>query len=104
MRQWAWLGMIAVLAVAACIASYLILFAYRDSGTTPVEKPSFRVLWTFEPPERGAIISSPLVTDQSVFVAAIHDSAFASRGAVYCLDRQSGKKLWTFNEIGREHV
>lgn len=100
MRRWSLFGKIVGLVVVVCMASYWILFASRDSGTTPIEKAPFQVLWTFEPPDRGAIISSPLVDEEKLFVAAIHDTAFNSRGAVYCLDRKTRKVLWKFNDDG----
>ena len=40
------------------------------------------VLWAFESPERGGIISSPLVAGERVYVAAIHDSVFSPAGAI----------------------
>jgi outer membrane protein assembly factor BamB len=54
--------------------------------------------WT---PERGAIISSPLVAENRIYVAAIQDSGGATRGAVYCLDRRTGKVIWKFDDGGK---
>lgn len=59
-----------------------------------------RVVWTFEPRERGAIISTPLVTPPSVYVAAIQDHGLTSSGAVYCLDRQTREVRWKFTDDG----
>lgn len=58
------------------------------------------VVWTFEQAERGAIISTPVVTEDCIYVAAIRDNAFAPSGIVYCLDRQHGRVRWTFDDDG----
>ncbi len=57
--------------------------------------------WTFRLPAKGAIASSPLVIGDRVYVAAAHDGAFRPYGAVYCLDRGTGKVVWTFDEKGK---
>jgi outer membrane protein assembly factor BamB len=59
-----------------------------------------RVVWTFEPPERGAIISTPLVAGDRVYVSAIHDRGLHPGGAVYALDRATGKAVWKFDDDG----
>src|SRR5262245_24185641 len=58
------------------------------------------VLWTFEAQRRGAIVSTPAVVGDRVYVAAIHSTAFRNAGAVYCLDRATGKPLWSFDDHG----
>jgi outer membrane protein assembly factor BamB len=58
------------------------------------------VVWTFEQVERGAIISTPVVTEDCVYVAAIRDNALNPTGVVYCLDRRSGRVRWTFDDDG----
>src|SRR5262249_38054159 len=35
---------------------------------------------------------------ERVYVAAAHDDVFSPYGAVYCLDRGTGKMLWTFDD------
>jgi outer membrane protein assembly factor BamB len=82
----------------------LVLFASLRLLFPPQPPPqasSLELVWTFEPPERGAIISSPLVTRERVYVAAIEDAALWSRGAVYCLDRATGRPLWKFTDDGK---
>jgi outer membrane protein assembly factor BamB len=59
-----------------------------------------KVLWTFEQVERGAIVSTPLVVDHSVYVAAIRDAGLSTSGVVYCLNRDSGKLVWQFDDEG----
>jgi outer membrane protein assembly factor BamB len=61
---------------------------------------SARVAWTFEPIGRGAIISSPEITDDRVYVGAIEETNLSSRGVVYCLDRRTGKPIWHFDDGG----
>jgi outer membrane protein assembly factor BamB len=70
--------------------------------TPPVNDPAetAKVVWTFEQVERGAIISSPLVTGDYVYVAAIRDLGLSTAGAVYCLERDTGKRVWTFDNDG----
>ena len=59
-----------------------------------------RVVWTFQPQERGAFLSSPLVKDGRIYAAAVHGGGLADNGAVYCLDRATGKVVWKFDEDG----
>jgi outer membrane protein assembly factor BamB len=96
LRRWpVWLGCLALLAI-------LIFFLHYQFQRVP--EPSalpVRIMWTFEPVERGAIVSSPLVTDDHIFVGVIHDVGFSSVGAVYCLDRLTGKELWKFDDDAR---
>ena len=70
----------------------------------PVRDPlaaKARVAWTFEPAERGAIVSTPWATQDHVYIAAIHDRLKGPAGAVYCVDRASGKQRWRFDDEGR---
>jgi outer membrane protein assembly factor BamB len=71
-----------------------------EPAPPPVPGPQVEVVWTFEPAARGAIITAPLVTDDRVYVAAIHDAGGQSRGTVYCLRRQTGKVVWKFDDHG----
>lgn len=69
-------------------------FAPRASIAGPV------VLWSFEPAEPGAFVSTPLVTEDFVYAAAVRDSALAPSGVVYCLKRRNGRVLWKFDDDG----
>lgn len=69
----------------------------RPRPTTP---PAVAVVWTFEQPERGAIIATPVVTEESVYLAAIRDSVLNPSGVVYCLDRRHRSVLWKFDDDG----
>ncbi|HEV3117066.1 MAG TPA: PQQ-binding-like beta-propeller repeat protein, partial [Gemmataceae bacterium] len=60
-----------------------------------------QVLWTFKPGERGAILSSPLLDGSTrVYVGAIHSAGLSSYGAVYRVDRATGKEVWKFDDEG----
>ena len=49
----------------------------------------------------GAIISSPVVAGDRVYVAIIRDVGLSARGAVYCLDRDTRRVRWQFDDDGR---
>lgn len=55
------------------------------------------IAWKFRVPGKGSLASSPLVVEDRVFIAAAHEGAFVSYGAVYCLDRGTGEQLWAFS-------
>jgi outer membrane protein assembly factor BamB len=57
-------------------------------------KPAVEVVWTFEAVDRGFINSSPLVAGDQVCTAAAHQAGFTPFGAVYCLNRATGKPVW----------
>ncbi len=59
------------------------------------------VAWVFDAPGQGKIFSSPVVVGDRIYVAAAHEGAFSFPGAVYCLDQQTGEKLWAFEDGGR---
>lgn len=73
-------------------------------GATSVSKNSaegkVEVAWKFEPIDRGFIVSSPLVVGDRVYVAGAHSKGFGSFGALYCLDRATGQRLWVFDNDG----
>jgi len=90
--------LLAVLLLFLMLAG-LSLVWYWPSLPPPAEV--VRVVWTFEPPERGAIISTPLVADGRVYVTVIRDNAFRPQGAVYCLDAATHHVLWEFDDGGK---
>ncbi|HLW68102.1 MAG TPA: PQQ-binding-like beta-propeller repeat protein [Gemmataceae bacterium] len=55
------------------------------------------VVWSFEPEESGMILSTPLVTDDRVYVAVEHAKAVARFGRIYALDSATGKVVWRFD-------
>jgi outer membrane protein assembly factor BamB len=87
---------------AAALLLALACALLGGCGARPtLPAPAFRVAWTFEPPGRGAVAAAPLVVGEHVFAAAIHDLGLAHFGAVYCLDRHSGRTEWKFDDGGR---
>jgi outer membrane protein assembly factor BamB len=74
----------------------------ETAGAAGGEEPGapYRVVWRFKPATPCWIASSPLVDGDLVYVGVVHGSAFRT-GAVYCLDRATGKPLWVFNNGGK---
>ena len=88
---------LAVLGVGVCFAVYLL---QRERPLSSAPESSVHVLWTFEPPQRGAMLSSPCVDGERISIGVIRDVGLASYGALYCLNRQTGKVLWSFDDGG----
>src|SRR4051794_24711705 len=86
--SWRWLMPAVIIgAVLAPVALSLVFL--------PPQRPEAPdVVWAFEPKQRGAFLSSPLVADGRVYAAALHEDAFRNAGAVYCLDQATGKPVW----------
>ena len=57
-----------------------------------------RLAWSFRLPVRGAILSSPLLAGDRVYLAAAHEHSFTPWGALYCLDRATGEVVWQFDD------
>jgi outer membrane protein assembly factor BamB len=73
--------------------------ALLESGEQDaLTQPPPRQLWTFRLPGRGAIHSSPIEVNGKVFVAAGLDNVFRPEGVLYCLDGETGKEVWKFND------
>src|SRR5205807_2286647 len=58
-----------------------------------------RITKLFKPTEPSWIASSPTVDGDRLFVGVVHGTAFRS-GALYCLDRATGRQRWMFNDGG----
>src|SRR5262249_18093090 len=41
-----------------------------------------------------------VVDGDRVFIAGAHSSGFSTHGRLYCLDRNTGKELWSFDDGG----
>jgi len=70
------------------------------SPPQPSHAQADKVVWTFEQVERGAIVSSPLVVGDRLYVGAIRDAGLSTSGVVYCLNAQTGKIIWKFDDDG----
>jgi outer membrane protein assembly factor BamB len=70
----------------------------RAGGLESSSGPRLHQVWTFRLPSKGAILSSPLVVGDRVYVAAAHEDIFRPYGAVYCLDRATGAVRWSFSD------
>jgi outer membrane protein assembly factor BamB len=79
-------------------ASLLLYHHYHERIHSERISPSVQIAWLFEPAKRGAIVSSPLVAGDRIYVGVIHDVGFSTAGAVYCLDRFTGKQFWKFDD------
>jgi outer membrane protein assembly factor BamB len=98
--RWLWLIGLPLAAIVAYGAGLFRsdFFAERPKGPGTVARPAMRVLWTFEVPERGAFLASPLVAGEHVYAAAaLHAGAFTF-GEVYCLEQKTGRLVWKFDD------
>lgn len=90
-----------LLALAGVAAVVLLILRWEriaDSQRRQAMPP--QVVWTFEQPESGAIVSAPVVDGEQIYAAVIHDNALAPSGVVYCLDRRRGTLRWQFDDDG----
>jgi outer membrane protein assembly factor BamB len=94
-RRWRLPALAGLVLIVLVVAVALALKGERSGAVGPA------VVWTFEQPQRGAIIAAPTVTADGVCVAAIRDNALAPSGVVYCLDRRDGAVRWTFDDDGK---
>jgi outer membrane protein assembly factor BamB len=87
---------IVLAAMAGVSLFFTTSFALRWSAA-----PGPRPGWTFIAPDEGWIASSPLVVSHRVFAAAGLRNAWSPSGALYCLDRDTGERIWVFDNGGR---
>jgi len=72
-----------------------------DENFSVAENGQRRVAWRFQPNlERCWMASSPRLDGERVYIGVVLPSAFGSSGAVYCVERQTGKEVWMFNDGG----
>ena len=72
-----------------------------NTGNGSNAQTQLELAWTFKLPERGAIVSSPVLQGDNVYIAAAHDSVFRPFGRLYCLDRATGEVRWKFDHGGK---
>jgi outer membrane protein assembly factor BamB len=88
------------LVLAACAFSGFALWSGRPQ--TPPESPAVvTVNWMFQAPEHGGVVSAPALDEERVYLAAVHFRGFSRSGAVYGIDRRTGRQLWKFDDDGR---
>ncbi len=68
----------------------------RSLESAQVVEPTLR--WSFRLPRPGAFASSPVVVGQRVLIAAAIDELLRPYGELFCLDRDSGKVVWSFSD------
>jgi outer membrane protein assembly factor BamB len=92
------------LIVIALIGAALLAAAIRlrsNHRERVIEKPPGPdVLWVFEAPRAGAIMSTPCVNGDVVYIGAIRDAGLSPQGAVHALNRSTGKPIWIFDDEG----
>src|SRR5260221_14780082 len=82
----------------------LVLLEVHLKRSPPTEpRPVPEVVWVFKAPHAGAIISSPLVTEDRIYVGAIRDRGLNPGGIVYALDKATGKSVWKY-DAGEEMI
>src|SRR5438046_6810117 len=101
LRRWHLLLSILILIAASFVLYWHFWRGHKNERTST----SVQVIWTFEPGERGAIMSSPLVTEKRIYVGVIHNVGFSTAGTVYCLQRATGEVMWKFDgQGGMQHM
>jgi outer membrane protein assembly factor BamB len=72
------------------------------AGPAPEANEPYRLVWSFRPPvEQCWFASSPAVEGGGVYIGAAIPNLFHPAGAVYCLERDTGKLAWSFDDDGR---
>lgn len=87
-----------VILVAITIGSLLFL---SKAGMWAYLVGEVKMKWCFVSKERGSIYSSPAIAANEVFVGAVIQTQDSLSGALYCVDRNHGELLWTFNDRGK---
>jgi outer membrane protein assembly factor BamB len=89
-----------LLGTAFLIIAIVSIFKRRADSPSSPEGSQVHTAWTFRPEGDGFIASSPLVTQDRVYIAVAFHSAFRPHGKLFCLNRK-GEVLWSFNDSGR---
>jgi outer membrane protein assembly factor BamB len=59
------------------------------------------VAWTFKADLPGTLDATPLVTAKCIYMPGALRAGFSSLGILYCIDRTTGRRLWSFDDDGR---
>ena len=84
---------------------WALVFACAGFGATLLPRSEgtggVAVAWVFrpvlQPGEQASVFSSPLVAGDRVYFAAAHSRGLTTFGRVYCVDRATGRLIWTFD-------
>jgi outer membrane protein assembly factor BamB len=91
---------VVVLSTMALVSTGLLFATTAERSSVVMdgdtERPA-KLVWKFDLPDKGAVDSSPVVVGDRVYIAAAHDNPFQPYGALYCLERATGKKVWAFS-------
>src|SRR5438034_11819479 len=89
-----------IVAIAATVLGIVVWRRLSPPDVSPPQPPEPEVIARFEAVERGALIATPFVTADRIYVAAIRDTGLQPTGAIHCLDRATLRPLWTFDDGG----
>ncbi|HEY2911239.1 MAG TPA: PQQ-binding-like beta-propeller repeat protein [Gemmataceae bacterium] len=94
------IALVGAAVILAAIAGIALFERYRAAPRTdePDAAP-LRLKWTYTAPRPGAAVAAPLVTDDAIYLAAIHARGFSLSGTVYALDG-TGQPRWSFDADG----
>jgi outer membrane protein assembly factor BamB len=77
-----------------------------ERGLTQRGATLLRQVWNFQPRDKNdpndktEITSSPVVAGDRVYIGVNHGGVFSKKGVLYCVDRETGKLLWHFDNDG----
>ncbi|MGL4423361.1 MAG: PQQ-binding-like beta-propeller repeat protein, partial [Gemmataceae bacterium] len=97
-RQWFVAGTGAALAAAAGVWRYS-----RQDSAPVLPKDRFSPLrqrWLFQAPQFGGVVARPLVTSHTIYLVAYHYRGLRLTGALYAIDRATGRQRWLFDDDG----
>jgi outer membrane protein assembly factor BamB len=93
---------ITVVIFLICLAILFAVLRTTDQCVVPVPVAAGPdVLWVFEAPRAGAVLSTPCVDGDVIYIGAIRDAGFSPQGAVHALNRSTGKPIWVFDDDGK---
>jgi outer membrane protein assembly factor BamB len=73
----------------------------KQAGTPKRGARLLRQVWKFEPGGQGDVSSSPTLAGKQVYIGLIGGNIIEKTGAIYCLNRDTGKEIWHFDNKGK---
>lgn len=95
-RPWFGLG----LGVAAVVFGVFWTAWLSRVPRQPPRSKGPRIVWMYEPTFRGAVISTPCVADDRLYISVIRDHGLQPGGVVVALQAIDGKPIWSFDDGG----